>query len=94
MDCIESRFAVGPSNILFAGVFPCTFQTENFTGWGSEVVNGSVITNLTMSTIELLSRKISSIHSARELSRDKRVRKIPSEEMVCLCHKTQRMAQL
>ena len=61
MHSIESRSAVGPSNILFAGEFACTFQTGNFTGWGSEWVNGSVITNLTMYTIELLSRKRPSI---------------------------------
>ena len=29
----------GPSNILFAGVYVCTFRPGNFTGWGSEAVN-------------------------------------------------------
>ena len=37
MHSIESRFPVGPSNILFAaGVHVCTFQLGNFIG--SEVV--------------------------------------------------------
>ena len=35
---IESRFATGPSSILFGGVYVCTFQPGNFTGWGSEEV--------------------------------------------------------
>jgi len=30
----ESRCVTGPENTLFAGIF----QTENFTGWGSEGV--------------------------------------------------------
>ena len=41
MHSTESRFALGPSNILFLGVYGCAFQHENFTGWGSEGVNGS-----------------------------------------------------
>ena len=36
--CIERRFVIGPSNILFAGVYVCTFKPGNFTGWGSEGV--------------------------------------------------------
>ena len=32
-------FVVGRSDILFAGMYVCTFQPENFTGWGSERVN-------------------------------------------------------
>ena len=32
MDSIESRFIIGPSNILFGGVYVCIFQPENFTG--------------------------------------------------------------
>ena len=39
MDGIESRFVTGPSNILFGGVYLCTFQPGNFTGFGSEGVN-------------------------------------------------------
>ena len=39
MHSIESRFDLGPSNILFGGVIVCTFQPGNFTGWGSEGVN-------------------------------------------------------
>ena len=35
----ESRFVTGPSNILFAGVFVCTFQPGNVTGWGNKAVN-------------------------------------------------------
>ena len=38
---IESRFVTGPSNILSAGVYVCTFPPGNFTGWGSEGVNVS-----------------------------------------------------
>ena len=29
----------GPSDILFVGLYVCTFQPGNFTGWGSEGVN-------------------------------------------------------
>ena len=39
MHSIESRFVTGPSNILFAGVYVCTFLPGNFTCWGSEGVN-------------------------------------------------------
>ena len=39
MHSIESRFVIGPSNILFGGVYVCTFSPGNFTGWGSEGVN-------------------------------------------------------
>ena len=38
MHSIESRFVIGPSNILFAGIYVCNFQPRNFTGWGSEGV--------------------------------------------------------
>ena len=38
MHSTESKFVIGPSNILFAGVYMCTFQPINFTGWGSEGV--------------------------------------------------------
>ena len=38
MHSIESGFVPGPSNILFAGMYACTFQRGNFTGWGSEGV--------------------------------------------------------
>ena len=38
MDSIESRFVIGPSNILFGGVYACNFQPGNFTGCGSEGV--------------------------------------------------------
>ena len=34
----ESRFVIGPSNTLFAGVYVSTFQPGHFTGWGSEGV--------------------------------------------------------
>ena len=33
---IESRFVIGPSKILFAGVYMCAFQLGNVTGFGSE----------------------------------------------------------
>ena len=36
------RFVLGLSSILFAGVYVCTFQPGNFTGWGSEGVNSAV----------------------------------------------------
>ena len=39
MHSIESRFVIGPSSVLFGGVYVCTFQPENFTGCGSEGVN-------------------------------------------------------
>ena len=32
---MRSRFVLGPSNILFAGVYVCSFQPGYFTGWGS-----------------------------------------------------------
>ena len=32
---IKSRFIIRPSNILFAGVYVCTFQPGHFTGCGS-----------------------------------------------------------
>ena len=35
----EIRFVTGPSNILFAGAYVCSFQPGNVTGWGSEGVN-------------------------------------------------------
>ena len=38
MHSAKSRFVIGPSNILFAGMYMCTFQPGNFTGWGSERV--------------------------------------------------------
>ena len=36
MHNIESRFVIGPSNILFGGVHVCTFQPGNFTGGDRE----------------------------------------------------------
>ena len=39
MHSIESRFVTGPSDMLFAGMYVCTFQPGNFTGWGYEGVN-------------------------------------------------------
>ena len=41
MCSIEIRFVIGPSDILFAGVYVCTFQPQNWTGWGSEGVSHS-----------------------------------------------------
>ena len=41
MNNIESRFDIGPSDILFAGVHVCTFQPRNVTGWSSEGVKQS-----------------------------------------------------
>ena len=34
MHGIESRFVIGSSITLFAGVYVCTFQPGNFTGYG------------------------------------------------------------
>ena len=39
MHSCESRFLIGLSDILFGGVYVCTFDRGNFTGWGSERVN-------------------------------------------------------
>ena len=39
MHSIASRFVTEPSNILFSGVYVCTFQPGNFTSWGNEGVN-------------------------------------------------------
>ena len=39
MHSTKSRFVIGPSNILSEGVYVCTFQPRNFTGWGSREVN-------------------------------------------------------
>ena len=38
MHSIKSGFVIGSSDILFGGVYVCTFQPGNFTGWGSEGV--------------------------------------------------------
>ena len=34
----ESRFVIGSSNVLFAGVYVGIFQPGNFTSWGSKGV--------------------------------------------------------
>ena len=39
MHSAESRFVIGPSNVLFGSLYVCTFQPRIFTGWGSEGVN-------------------------------------------------------
>ena len=39
MHSIKSRLVIGPSNILFGGMYVRTFQPGNFTGEGSEGVN-------------------------------------------------------
>ena len=33
MHSIESRFVIGPSNILFAGVYLCPFSAEIVQAW-------------------------------------------------------------
>ena len=38
MHSIDSRFVIGPSNILFASLYVCTFQPRYLKGWGSEGV--------------------------------------------------------
>ena len=35
---IKGGFVIGPSDILFAGVYVSIFQPGNFMGWGSEWV--------------------------------------------------------
>ena len=52
MHSIESRFAIGPENILFSDVYVCNFQPGNLTGRGSEGANGhpSGVTACTPST--------------------------------------------
>ena len=45
MRSTESGFVIGPSNILFAGVYVCTFQPGNFTSCGSEGVKGYILQN-------------------------------------------------
>ena len=39
---IESKFVIGPSNILFGGGYVFTFDTGNVPGWVSEGVNTDV----------------------------------------------------
>ena len=39
MHNTECRCAIGPSDIVFAGVYVCTFQPGKFTSWVSERVN-------------------------------------------------------
>ena len=39
MHNVENRCVTGLSNILFAGVYACSFQPRHFTGWGNEGVN-------------------------------------------------------
>ena len=44
IEGIESRFVIGPSNILSAGVYVCTFQQPgHLTGWDSEGVKGTML---------------------------------------------------
>ena len=42
MHHIECRFVTGPSDVLFAGVYVCTFLPGNFTGWGTEGVKRQI----------------------------------------------------
>ena len=44
MHSDESRFVIGSSNTLSAGMHVCTFQPRNFTGCGSEAVKPTVTT--------------------------------------------------
>ena len=57
MHNTESRFAIGSSNIQFGGVYVCTSQPGNFTGWGSEGVkilaDFATANNLSLSDFEL-----------------------------------------
>ena len=39
MHSIESVLVIGPSNILSAGMYVCTFQPGNFTGCEGKGVN-------------------------------------------------------
>ena len=48
MHSVESRFVTGPLNILFSGVYVCTFHPGNFTDWvmkGLNVENESIRLN-------------------------------------------------
>ena len=38
MHNTESRFVTGQSNVLFEGMYECTCQPRNVTGWGSKGV--------------------------------------------------------
>ena len=39
MHSIDGRFVTGPSDILFSGMYVCTFRPGNFTVLSSEGVN-------------------------------------------------------
>ena len=43
MHSTKSRFVIGPSNVLFSGVYVCTSQPGNFAGCCSEGVKSSSI---------------------------------------------------
>ena len=45
---IETRFVIGPSYILSAGVYVSILQPGNFTGWGSEGVNAEIVPVVTV----------------------------------------------
>ena len=49
MHSFQSSFVIGPSNIMFSGMYGCTFQPGNFTGWGSEGVKVPSAENATLS---------------------------------------------
>ena len=42
MHSTEGRYVIGPSNILFASMYVCTFYPVKATGWGSEGVKHHV----------------------------------------------------
>ena len=61
---VESRFVIGPSNLLSAGVYDCTFQPGNFTGWVSEGVKVEAygLTETTLQPVLVASITTSGIH--------------------------------
>ena len=55
--CTESRLVIGPSTILFDGMYACTFQHGNFTRWGSEGVKNKFARKLTVSVLKTKSKR-------------------------------------
>ena len=48
MYCTESRFVIGPPNILSAGVYVCTFQPGNVASSGSERVKAGELADVSV----------------------------------------------
>ena len=73
MHSIKSRFVIGPSNVLFVGMYMSTFQPGNFTGCGSKGVKikyNSTMKNTTViygGMLHMLSTTISKLLNKRHL---------------------------